>query len=62
MRMARSSSSEFIGCLALLCALSLFSACGGVGRVDSPSSQFSSIAITPATAQIRAGDTRLFVA
>jgi hypothetical protein len=59
---ARSSSHQSISCLALLCALSFISGCGAVSKGNSPSSQSSSVVVTPATAQIRAGDTQLFAA
>jgi hypothetical protein len=54
-----------VTCLALLCALSCLSGCAAVNGGNPPSSQASSqpsIAITPATAQLRAGDTQRFVA
>jgi hypothetical protein len=50
-----------MNCLALLLALSLLYGCSAVSKGNSPSSRSSLIVVTPATAQIRAGDTQQFV-
>jgi hypothetical protein len=55
-----------MNCLAILLALSLLYGCGAVSKGNPPSSQSSSlsssIVVTPATAQIRAGDRQQFSA
>ena len=55
-----------MNCLALLLALSLLYGCGASSKGNAPSSQSSSpsssIVVTPATAQIRAGDRQQFSA
>ena len=61
-RTASSFPRRSISYLTLLCALCFSSGCNSVSGGGSPGAQSSSIAITPASAQIRAGDARLFVA
>jgi hypothetical protein len=60
-RTVSSFSHPSVSYLALLCTLCFISGCDAVHGGGSPAAQPSSIAITPATAQIRAGDTQVFV-
>ncbi len=60
-RTASSFPHPSVSYLTLLCTLCFISGCTAVHGGGSPTAQPSSIAITPATAQIRAGDTQVFV-
>ncbi len=60
-RTATSFAHPSVSYLTLLCILCFISGCDAVHGGGSPTAQPSSIAITPATARIRAGDTQVFV-
>jgi len=64
MTIRRSSPLRLMKCLVLLLALSLLYGCGAVRKGDSTvtqsSTKASSVVVTPATSQIRVGDTQQF--
>jgi hypothetical protein len=68
MVLTKASPRPSLNCLILLFALSFMTGCGAVRRVSSPSSpsspptQVLSVAVIPATAQLRAGDSVQFSA